>query len=97
MFRHEPQYLAYARQTPGQYQVAHDQTADRHAIDVEQQVAHLAVHLAQACAVDARVVRHTAQRPGDGRVVELGVGHVDVDDAIEQAQRHGRVVPTGVL
>ena len=81
----------------GHDQVPHQHAAAGHAVGIELQHPDLAVHFGDRLARPLRIVLGLGVAAGAFDMPELEVGHVDVDDALEQFQRPDRVVGAGVV
>jgi len=93
----EREHLLALRDQSRHDQVADEQTAHRESIRAHHEVADLALHLGHRAAHDLGVVARRKVPLGGLGVEQLDVGHVDVDDAVEERQRLDGVVPAGVV
>jgi len=96
-FRQKAGDVGGSRQSTGQHEMADEQSAARDTAFIHDQIADLAVHFFDGSLVDCRVVADERELLPDGGVGVLHIGHVDVDQAVHQAERLGRVVAAGVV
>ena len=81
----------------GQHEMAHEKAALGEPLGVDDEVACLPMHLGQRRPIDPDVVAHMRIFVRRLVVAIFEVGHVDVDDAVEQGERLQAVVAAGVV
>lgn len=84
-------------QVGGHDQVTHQQAAPGQAVGVRFQHTDLTLHFFERLAGDHRVVPGEQIFEGDFRVPDFEIGHVNVNDPVEQAQGRQAVVGGGVV
>ena len=81
----------------GHDEVANEEPTTRDTFFVELQHANLTLHLSERAAGAFRIVGSGEVTSGQVPVPEFEVGHVDIDDTIEEAERVKRIISAGVI
>ena len=81
----------------GQHEMPHQQAPSRKAVLIDLEIADLAVHLADRRLVHPQIVADMRVPMRELRIAVFHVGHVDVDDAVQQRERLQGVVAAGVV
>ena len=86
-----------AGDVPGQHEMTNQKTTLGDTLFIQLQITHLAVHLPDRSEAGLHVISHMGIFVGQYGVTVFHVGHVDIDNAVEQGQGFGAVVAAGVV